>query len=312
MVFRIIGKRVRAKGISRWLYCGLLFGLIGGVAGVTPLQASTFWGAEASGNARQFEITCGTCPNPITDFGTQTDGGFGQTLAAVDFSSDEVSYDAISIFNGPKALPHLRARASAGIKVEPATPSTFFHAAGSTARSTQQYTYTGTKPSTYTLEYAVNGQVAGGILAEIAGGFTVFGSGFNPNQEVNPVLGFVFDHVNGDGGEKQVHFIGDVTFKVNPGEDFFVQATLDTFVDSRSQQLAADADAFHTFDMTFTQGDTSLLIPAATTPGSSVPEPVTTTLFGIGLAAVGLTMRRRGRSEVKGSVPLRRQDKPRY
>jgi hypothetical protein len=278
--------------------------LIGGVAGVTPLHASTFWGTNASGNARQFEITCGTCPNPITDFGSQTDGGFGQPLAAVEFSESKVSYDAIAVFNGPNSLPHLRARASAGIKVEPATPSTFFFAAGSTARSTQQFTYTGAKPSAYTLEYTVNGQVAGGILTEISGGFTVFGSGFNPNQEVQPVLGFVFDHVNGDGSEKQVHFTGDVRFTVNPGDDFFVQATLDTFVDSRSQQLAAFADASHTFDMSFTQGDTSLLIPAATTPGSSVPEPVTTTLFGIGLAAVGLTMRRRGRSELNVGANL--------
>lgn len=161
---------------SRWLYANLLFGLIGGVAGATPLHASTFWGTNASGNARQFEITCGTCPNPITDFGSQTDGGFGQPLAAVEFSESKVSYDAIAVFNGPNSLPHLRARASAGIKVEPATPSTFFFAAGSTARSTQQFTYTGAKPSAYTLEYTVNGQVAGGILTEISGGFTVFGS----------------------------------------------------------------------------------------------------------------------------------------
>ncbi|HEY7302756.1 MAG TPA: PEP-CTERM sorting domain-containing protein [Bryobacteraceae bacterium] len=298
MPFEIERKRVSGIANGRWLYSGLLFGLLASMAGVTPLQASSvFWGAEASGNARQFEITCGTCPNPITDFGTQKDGGFGQPLGAVEFGTADVSYDAISIFNGPNALPHLRAQSSAGIKVEPATPSTFFFAAGSTARSTQQFTYKGTKPSKYTLEYTVNGQVSGGILAEIAGGFTVFGHGFNPNQEVNPTLGFVFDHVNGDGSERQVHFTGEVTFTVNPGDDFFVQATLDTFVDSRSQQLAADADASHTFDMSFTQGDASLLIPAAPAT-SDVPEPVTTTLFGIGLAGVGLAMRRRGRPGV--------------
>lgn len=295
MVFGINRKRVQARGKKRWLYTSLLLGLIGVTVGVTHLQASTFWGAEASGIARQFEITCGTCPNPVTELSNLSDGGFGQPLAAVEFGTDKVDYDAIAIFNGPNALPHLRAQSSAGIKVEPATPSTFFFSAGSTARSTQQFTYTGAKPSNYTLEYTVNGDVAGGLLTEIAGGFTVFGSGFNPNQEVNPTLGFVFDHVNGDGGGKQVHFTGDVTFTVKPGDDFFVQATLDTFVDSRSQQLAAFANAFHTFDMSFTQGDTSLLIPAAPAT-SDVPEPVTTTLFGIGLAAVGLTMRRRGRS----------------
>jgi hypothetical protein len=107
----------------------------------------------------------------------------------------------------------------------------------------------------------------------------------------------VVGDVNGDGGVRQVHFTGEVTFTVKPGDDFFVQATLDTFVDSRSQQLAADADASHTFDMSFTQGDASLLIPAAPAT-SDVPEPVTTTLFGIGLAGVGLAMRRRGRPGV--------------
>ena len=296
MSFVIYGKRVRGRGKIRWLYSSLLFALVAGTAGVAPLRAaSVFWGAEASGNARQFEITCSTCPNPVTDFGTQTDGGFGHPLGAVEFSGDEVSYDAIAIFSGLNALPHLRARAFAGITVEPATPSTFFHAAGSTARSTQQYTYIGTKSSNYTLEYTVNGQVSGGVLTEIAGGFAVFGSGFNPNQEVQPELGSVFDHVNGDGSEKQVHFTGDVTFTVNPGDDFFIQATLDTFVDSRSQQLEAFADASHTFDMQFTSGDTSLLIPAAPAT-SDVPEPVPTGLFGIGLAGLGLALRRRRRT----------------
>ena len=63
--------------------------------------------------------------------------------------------------------------------------------------------------------------MAGGILTEIAGGFAVFGSGFNPNQEVQPVLGFSFDHANGDGTEKPVHLTGSVTFSVNPGDIFF-------------------------------------------------------------------------------------------
>ena len=36
---------------------------------------------------------------------------------------------------------------------------------------------------------------------------------------------------------------------------FLVEATLDAFVDSRSQQLSAVPDAFHTLDMGFTQGD---------------------------------------------------------
>ncbi len=140
--------------------------------------------------------------------------------------------------------------------------------------------------------------MAGGILTEIAGGFTVFGSGFNPGQEVQPVLGFTFDHVNGDGSEKQVHLLGSVRFMVNPGDTFFVQSTLDNFVDSRSQQMAAFADASHTLTMQFTEGDTSLVISAATPPDASVPEPAAIFLIGTGLA--GLAFGKRHLAILKG------------
>jgi hypothetical protein len=118
---------VLRESFKRCLTGGVLLGLFGSLWTAGPLRASTFWGANASGRAQQFEITCSTCPNPVTDFGSQTDGGFGQPLAAVEFSAGtDVDYDAIAIFNGPTSLPHLSARASAGIKVDPATPSTFF------------------------------------------------------------------------------------------------------------------------------------------------------------------------------------------
>lgn len=282
------------KSIKRFLTGSLLLGSIANTGVVRPLRADVFFGATASGVAKQFEITCGTCPNPVTTLSNQSDGGFGNNLAAVDFSNGEfVSFDAISAFRGPNSLPRLGVLVSADINV--VAPNTFFYAASSTARATQQYLYMGTSPMDYTLEYEVNGQIGGGILTELAGGFTVFGSGFNPNQEVNPVLGFSFDHVNGDGTEteRQVHYSGDVTFTANPGDTFFVQTTLDAFADSRSQQLKAFADAFHTLDMSFTQGDPSLLIPATTTPVSAVPEPATIFLTGTGVAALLIAARRR-------------------
>lgn len=283
---------VHTKTIKSFLTGSILLGSIAGLGVVGSLRADTvFWGATASGDARQFEITCSTCPNPVTPFPSQSDGGFGSKLAAVEFANGEfVSYDGISAFTGPNALPHLGVEVSADINV--VAPSTFFYAASSTARATQEYVYTGTTPMDYTLDYKVNGKIGGGILTELAGGFTVFGGGFNPNQEVNPVLGFSFDHVNGDGTERQVHFTGEVTFTVKPGDNIFVQTTLDAFADSRSQQLPALADAFHTLDMDFTQGDPSLLIPAAT-PVSSVPEPATTFVTGIGMAALLIAACRR-------------------
>jgi hypothetical protein len=114
------------------------------------------------------------------------------------------------------------------------------------------------------------------------------------------VLGFTFDHANGNLTELPVHLTGDVTFTVNPGDSFFVQATLEAIIDSRSGSVFASADAAHTLAMQFTQGDTSLLTPAAVAASSDAPEPVTTTLLGIGLAVAGLAMRRRGQSAQLG------------
>ncbi|MGC4054433.1 MAG: PEP-CTERM sorting domain-containing protein [Paludibaculum sp.] len=259
-----------------------------------PTRAATLFSTEASGNAKQFQLTCGTCPNPVTDLSHLTDGGPGQSLATVDFSQGSlVSYSALAIFTGPNSLPHLGARASADVDVVP--PSTFFYQAGSVARATQKYTYTGATPTDYTLEYDLDGSMTGGILTEIAGGFTIFGSGFQPGQEVQPVIGFTFDHVNGDGTEKPVHLTGDVSFTVNPGDTFFLQATLDIFVDSRSQSMFASADALHTLAMSFTQGDPSLLIPAGSSTAAEVPEPGSMALVVLGLVGLGvgrLRMRR--------------------
>jgi hypothetical protein len=281
------------KRIGRFLTRSVLAGSIASFVMVGSLRADTvLWGATASGDARQFEITCSTCPNPVTVFSSQNEGGLGRRLAAVEFANGEfVSYDAISAFTGPDFLPHLGVLVSADINV--VAPSTFFYAASATARATQEYVYTGAAPMDYTLQYDVNGHIAGGVLTELAGGFTVFGGDFNPNREVNTVLGFDFGHVNGDGTERQVHFLGDVTFTLNPGDAIFVQTTLDAFADSRSQELVAFADAFHTLDMSFIQGDPSLLTPAATPPVSAVPEPATTSLVVIEVVALLITTHRR-------------------
>jgi hypothetical protein len=77
-----------------------------------------------------------------------------------------------------------------------------------------------------------------------------------------------------------------VTFTVNPGDDVFVQATLDIFADSRSQ-LFAFADAAHTLRMTFMQGDTSLLIAAGPSSAAAAPEPASGFLAVVGRSGAG-------------------------
>ena len=96
-----------AKTIQACLAGGMLAGFLGGLGPVAcPLHAATLWSTNANGSAKQFELTCGTCPNPVTVLSNLTDGGFGNTSAAVEFSqSDLVSYSANSIFTGPNSLP---------------------------------------------------------------------------------------------------------------------------------------------------------------------------------------------------------------
>jgi hypothetical protein len=288
---------IYAKTMKVCLPGAVLLWLIAGTVTVNHLHASPLFSTTASGTAREFEITCSTCPNPVTVLSSQSDGGFGDTNALVEFlRANAASYSAIALITGPNSLPHLGASATADIGIVPVPPSTFFHDASAVARATQMYTYTGNTATDYTLAYNIDGSMFGGLLTEIAGGFTVFGKGFNPGQEIQPVLGFTFDHASGDGTVKPVHLSGDVTFTLNPGDVIFVQATLEAITDSRSQQLPASADASHTLDMLFTQGDTSLLIPAATDVGSSAPEPGTTVLISIGGALLFASRHRRSRT----------------
>jgi len=278
---------------NRCLAACALQAFIGCLVMAGAVEATPFWGTTASGIAREFEITCGTCPNPVTVLSNLSDGGFANSSANVTFSNPGlVSYFGTAVLTGPNSLPHLGALAAGNVVT--VAPSTFFYAASAEARATQMYTYTGSTATDYTIEYNIDGAINGGNLTEIAGGFTVFGSGFNPGQEVQPVLGFSFDHQNGDGTEKPVHLSGNVTFAVNPGDIFFVQATLEAIADARSQSLPASADASHTLGMSFIQGDTSLLIPAATTPDSSVPEPASLFPTAIGVAVLVIAKRRRG------------------
>ena len=55
-----------ASGQNDYLAGGLLLGLPGSLGAITPLRARPFWVATGDGRARQFEITCCSCPNPNT------------------------------------------------------------------------------------------------------------------------------------------------------------------------------------------------------------------------------------------------------
>src|SRR5262249_29681041 len=113
----------------------ILLASIAGAGMGSPLLADTFFSAEAAGGAKQFEILCDTCSNPVTTLSRQTDGGFGNLSAHVEFANGTLaSYEAISVLTGQRSLPHLGAIVTAGIV---AALPTFFYEADAEARATQ-------------------------------------------------------------------------------------------------------------------------------------------------------------------------------
>ncbi len=124
---------------------------------------------------------------------------------------------------------------------------------------------------------------------EVYGGLTIFGSGYVPGHEVNPVLDFEYSRANASlPTSDPFHLTGSVSFTVDPGDSFYVWANLSAYANA-SHQVTGSVDALHTLSLSFTTGDTSLLSADV----AAVPEPSTLVLVAGGLG-LGAAARRRG------------------
>ena len=269
-------------------------------------------GVSVTGHANgTFAIGCSTCghynlvlsgdPAPYVGGPGATDAAFaysGVPLRAASGVPDDytlggsVSMSATAALQGALATPFLGAYAEAVnvlayIVVQPDVPIGIdYYGATATASSTQRYTWTGASATTITFNFVLNGAV-------LDSRSSLFGSGAFYGDDFEFALAFGSDSVEGVGfgGPPQAYSGGfAVTLLFQPGDSFFLRATLSAGVQGTYEIGTTFADASHTlYVSSVVGGDTSLLLPGL----AAVPEPATWAAWLAGLAALAGAARRR-------------------
>jgi len=266
-------------------------------AAATQAQSDPFAGVTVDTSASHLTVVCSTCGTPRTTDDDTKLGGVGTT--SVLYSAHDTGWAvAASAAFGSEGLPVLGVLTHA--EVVPLQIGADLYDAFATAQGLQRYDYLGSVPTTYTLSFVLEGSFALTIAdaaspTEISGGFTVFGSDFNPMGESHgTVLGsdFVTEHAR-FAGVSPFSLPGGFSFTVNPGDSFYVQAQMTAVsITNVAHQADGTVDALHTMAGHFTGGDISLLAPAAV---AAVPEVPTLPILAAGLLAMAWRLRRRQR-----------------
>jgi PEP-CTERM motif len=257
-------------------------------------------GILVTGSGSNFFKVCSTCPNVGGTDGGSDGGDFVGAAETTGANPTFYNWLAEGVLVGPNSLPVLKARAEAmnPLLTDPSLGIGTTNATA-TAQGLQEYHYAGTEDGSYTITFDVNGVLIGDGET-IDAGLTVFGSDYDPFLEGEFQITRIASgrvtrsasSTNGAFSESR-----EVTFEIPAGEDFFVLAFLTGnafFADNGSGSggsLDGVADASHTFNASFTAGDTSLL--------TTVPEPAVSGLLLAGLGLVGCAARgRRHQSRV--------------
>ncbi|WP_283788094.1 hypothetical protein QNI23_003065 [Bermanella sp. WJH001] len=211
----------------------------------------TNWGTSASA------VTFSDCPSYCTgEINITEDGAINQTSATITYSDMSGSADVLAQINGSDYTPVLKARSI----------SEDGRGVNANAYGIQQYTYTGSVPTTIDLFINLHGVVLGegqvtGRVAVIKGDDIPWTGdmGTLVYELVSPddVLAYDSIFVTENSGENASMVI---SFDVEVGDTFFVRADLLT-----RGRRGGSADAYNTFTMEF--DDATQLI------ASSNPEP---------------------------------------
>lgn len=263
-------------------------------AATAAAAADPFAGVTIGTSASHVTLVCSTCPTPRTTDDSTLRGGAG-TGAAL-YSAGDVGWGvgASAAFDAA-GLPALGVFAQA--EVVPLSLGANLYDAFATAKGLQRYDYRGSTSTTYTVSFTVEGSFTlgaadAGSPMQVSGGFTVFGSDFHPVGESHgTVLGSDFVAQNArNGGVSHFLLPGSVSFTVDPGDSFYVQAQMTAVsVTNIAHQASGTVDALHTLSGHFTAGDTALLAVAVT----AVPEAPTLPMLAAGLLLTGWRLRPR-------------------
>ena len=207
--------------------------------------------------------TFSNCPSYCTgEINTVEDGAINQTKSELTYSDMSGSADVLAQINGSDYTPVLKAR----------SVSSDGRGVNANAYGIQQYTYTGTEPTTIDLFVDLHGVISGegqvtGRVAVIKGDDIPW-TGDMPTlvYELVPyedVLAYDSIFVTENSGENNSMTI---SFDLEAGDKFFVRADLLT-----RGRRGGSADAFNTFTMEF--DDASQLIASSNPDPQPEPTP---------------------------------------
>lgn len=234
--------------------------------------------------------TASDCPSFCTgDFDFDSDGGEFAGFASAISTKHGISRSRAYYNNSEFYLPELKAFSS----------STGGRGGSATAFGVQGFAYNGTEEVDITIAFALDANVidsgtfgaesVGASLGVLGLGSVVSGQPIQGPEFYTDFGTWYFENVGNQLGSDSVFVnspngtdTSSVTFSVEPGDVFFVGASLS------ASSRTGTADAFNTFTSTFTDSGIGSQLFIANT---AVPEPAALTLFG--LVAAGIASRRR-------------------